>query len=117
MRTRGRNRIIDFDVVGGHLEKQVSFPDDPSRDYTHRCPEDIFKDVAHSIEERAKQGSTLDELAEAMDQPHSQVATALAFLKERGCVEVRLRRTYPASVGLFEDAMIEFCYLAQKQGV
>ena len=33
-------------------------------------------------------------------------------MKERGCVEVRRRRTYPASDMVYEDAMIEFMYLA-----
>jgi hypothetical protein len=90
----------------------VSFPDAPDRSYTHRCSRDIFRDVAHTIQERAAGGATLEELVEAMDAPYSQVNVALAFLKERGCVEVRRRRTFPASAWVYEDAMTEFMYLA-----
>ncbi|MCC7387509.1 MAG: hypothetical protein IT431_01945, partial [Phycisphaerales bacterium] len=38
----------------------------------------------------------------------SQVATALAFLKERGCVVTEGRRSYAPGPGVFEDAMTEY---------
>ena len=111
MATRHRDRNIIFDVVDNVLTRQVVFPDGNS--YTHRCTLETFKDVAHAIEERAEEGVTCDGLAEALDLPHTQVNVALEFMKERGCVEVRRRRTYPASNFLFEDAMIEFTFLAE----
>lgn len=112
MSTRSRNRIVTFDVVDDHLEMKVVFPDTPGRDYLHRCTRDIFREVAFTIEEKAAGGTTLEDLVAAMDAPFTQVNVALAFMKERGCVEVRRRRTYPASDMVYEDAMIEFCYLA-----
>ena len=112
MATRSRNRIVTFDVVDDHLEMKVVFPDTPTRDYVHRCTRDIFREVAFTIEEKAAGGTTLEDLVAAMDAPFTQVNVALAFMKERGCVEVRRRRTYPASDAVYEDAMIEFMYLA-----
>ncbi len=112
MPTRNRYRIVTFDVVDDHLEMKVVFPDNPSRDYVHRCTRDIFREVAFTIEEKAAGGTTLEDLVAAMDAPFTQVNVALAFMKERGCVEVRRRRTYPASVAMYEDAMVEFTYLA-----
>jgi hypothetical protein len=37
----------------------------------------------------------------------------LEFLKERGCLVTRLRRSHPASTFLFEDAMTEYHALAE----
>ncbi len=116
--TRHRNRDVTFDVVDDHLEMKVTFPDAPDargrgRDYLHRCTRDIFREVAFTIEEHAAGGMTLEDLVAAMDAPYTQVNLALAFIKERGCIEVRRRRSYPASGQLYEDAMIEFMFLAQ----
>lgn len=116
MPSRHRNRVVNFDVVDDHLEMKVTFPDAPDvrgRDYVHRCTRDIFREVAFTIEESAAGGMTLEDLVAAMDAPYTQVNVALAFMKERGCVEVRRRRTYPASAALYEDAMTEFMYLAE----
>ncbi|MCC7388312.1 MAG: hypothetical protein IT431_06050, partial [Phycisphaerales bacterium] len=44
----------------------------------------------------------------------SQVATALAFLKERGCVVTEGRRSYAPGPGVFEDAMTEYHALREK---
>jgi hypothetical protein len=115
-RNRPRNREVTFDVVDDHLEMQVTFPDASDRNYLHRCTRDTFREVAFTIEEHAAPGSggmTLEDLVAAMDAPYTQVNVALAFMKERGCVEVRRRRSYPASAQLYEDAMIEFMFLAQ----
>ena len=108
-----RQRDVSFRVLDDHLEMTVSFEHKPDRNYTHRCSRDIFREVAYAIEGCAAGGTTLDELVQYMDKPYTQVNVALAFMKERGCVEVRRRRTYPASDGLYEDAMIEFMYLAE----
>lgn len=71
--------------------------------------------MAHAIEEAGQAGVTLEPLARAMDAPFTQVNVALGFLKERGGLVTRLRRHYPASRLLFEDAMIEYFALAEKQ--
>lgn len=112
MPTRSRNRIVTFDVIDDHLEMKVVFPDNPSRGYVHRCTREIFREVAFTIEENSAGGTTLEDQVAKMDAPFTQVNVALAFMKERGCVEVRRRRTYPASAAMYEDAMVEFCYLA-----
>ena len=110
MPTRSKNRDMNFKVLDEHLEMQITFPDGDSRDYTHRCTIDSFKEIAHTIDETAS-GATLEELVEQTNLPFSQVSTALSFLKERGCVVTRGRRSYAASEAVFEDAMIEYCYL------
>ena len=69
--------------------------------------------MAHAVEEAGEVGVTLETIAEAEDAPYTQVNVALEFLKERGCVEARGRRTYPASKATFEDAMVEFHFLAE----
>ena len=46
--------------------------------------------------------------------PCTQASVALAFLKERGCLEVHYRRLFPTSNVFFEDAMIEFLALAEE---
>ena len=44
-----------------------------------------------------------------IDAPHTQVMTAMAFLKERGCiVPARERRHRAASDFVYEDALIEW---------
>lgn len=111
MTTRPREKSVLFDVQDDHLVRTVVFPD--GRSYTHRCTRDIFRDTAFTIEERAAGGVTLGELVQAMNAPHTQVAVALDFMKEKGCVETRYRRTFPASSALYEDAMVEFTFLAQ----
>ncbi len=113
MPSRHRNRVVTFDVVDDHLEMKVGFPDAPDRNYVHRCTRDTFREVAFTIEEHAAGGMTLEDLVAAMDAPYTQVNVALAFMKERGCVEVRRRRSYPASGQLYEDAMTEFMFLAE----
>ena len=111
MATHHRSRNVIFDVVDGVLERKVIFPD--GKTYTHRCTRKVYEEVAHAIEERGADGVTLDPLAKALDLPFTQVNVALEFMKERGCVVTRGRRNYPASNFLYEDAMIEFTFLAE----
>ena len=111
MRTRARQRDIRFEVIDGDLVRTVPFPDRPG--YVHRYRREAFEEVAHVIDERGHEGFTLVTLAEATGLPSTQVNVALEFLKQRGCVETRLRRNHPASTVLFEGAMIEYCALAE----
>ncbi len=90
----------------------VTFKQQPERNYTHRCTRDVFREVAYAIEDHAAGGTTLEQIVDAIDAPYTQVNVALAFMKERGCVEIRHRRTFPASDIVYEDAMIEFMHLA-----
>ena len=107
-----RQRDVTFRVQDDHLEMHIAFPKQPNRNYVHRCSRDIFREVAYAIEDHAAGGTTLEQIVDAIDAPYTQVNVALAFMKERGCVEVRHRRTFPASDIVYEDAMIEFMYLA-----
>ena len=109
-----RQRDVTFRVQDDHLEMHVTFAQQPDRNYTHRCTRDIFRDVAYAIEDHAAGGTTLDEIVQAIDAPYPQVNVALAFMKERGSVEIRHRRTFPASNIVYEDAMIEFMHLARN---
>lgn len=113
MPTRQRDRQVSFDVRDNHLIRTVVFPS-TSRSYSHRCTRAIFEAVAHAIEAPGSMGVTLDSLVQALDLPFTQVNVALEFMKERSCVVTPSggRRSYPASKALFEDAMIEFCFLA-----
>ena len=105
------SREIDFVVLDGALEMHV-IPR-RGRPYTHRCSRQVYEEVAHDVE-AAPRGVTIEEVRHRLELPHTQVAVALAFMKERGCVEVRRRRTHPASRAMFEDAMVE--YLALEHG-
>ncbi len=44
--------------------------------------------------------------------PFTQVNVALEFLKERGLVDVRHRRCFPATLDVYLDAMVEYHALA-----
>ena len=84
------------------------------RSYTHRCSKTAFEQVAHAVEETpaAGQGTSLFDIVGRENLPFSQVHVALEFLKERGVVEVRHRRCYPATRHTHLDAMVEFHALA-----
>jgi len=111
-----QQRIETFTVADDHLVRSVV----PQRGepYEHRCPRTSYQDIAYAAElfsnQPADGGFTLEELAAAANTPSTQTAVALAFMKERGCVVTRYRRTYAASRCLFEDAMIEYHALHEK---
>ena len=101
-----------FEVSDVHLVRKVV----PARGkpYEHRCPMASFERVAHAIDEAGDAGFTLESLAQAEDLPFTQVAVALAFLKERGIVETRYRRNYAATDSAHLDAMSEYHALAEN---
>ena len=101
-----RERNETFEVIDGYLVRKVV----PRRGqpYEHRCPFESFKQIAHAIDEAGEESFTLPELAEREGLPSTQVAVVLAFLKERGIVDVRYRRTFTGSSCAFEDAMVEY---------
>lgn len=105
------SREVEFAVLDGALEMRVV--PRRRRPYTHRCSREVYEEVARDIE-AAPRGATIEEVRDRLELPHTQVAVALAFMKERGCVEVRRRRSHPASRVTFEDAMVE--YLALEHG-
>ena len=104
-------REIVFEVRRGRLVRQVRLQD--GRTYTQQCTLDVFAAVAQLVEARREEGVTTNELWSTLpDLPCTQISIALAFLKDRGCVETSGRRSYAASTTLCEDALTEFHYLA-----
>jgi len=105
-------RIDTFSVEDAHLVRSAQ----PRRGkpYVHRCPYEAYTDVGWAIEKAGASGFTLEDLVATTQLPHTQVAVALAFLKERGCVETRYRRTYAAADYVYEDALIEYHALREK---
>ncbi len=109
---RSATRDETFAVLDGHLVRTVT----PARGkpYEHRCPLASFEQVAHAIDEAGGDGFTLETLVAYEDLPFTQVAVALAFMKERGCVETRYRRNHAASDCVYLDAMTEYHALAEN---
>jgi hypothetical protein len=104
-----------FVVEDDHLIRKVL----PRRGepYEHRCPVAAFAQITYAAQELGEQGFTLGSLVEYERNAgryvtFTNVAVALAFLKERGILEVRYRRNYSATDSVHLDAMTEFCALA-----
>ena len=96
-----------FAVELGHLVRTVTTHGGGT--YSHRCSLKSFKAVAHFIEEHATEGVTTTMLWDGLpDVPCTPVSVAVAFLKDRGCIDVRHRRMFPTSGCFVEDALIEF---------
>ena len=111
-----RDRDVRFLVEDGYLVRTVTGGGREGRSYTHRCAKAAFEQVAHAVEETPAQGAgtTLEVLARQEALPFTQVNVALEFLKERGIVDVRHRRCYPATTSVHLDAMVEFHALAEE---
>src|SRR5665213_1831614 len=116
MRTSLNNRSVVFFVQDGCLVRIVAGNAGDDRTYTHRCPRPAFETIVHAVAETPRQGegTSLMLIARQEKLPFTQVNVALEFLKERGIVEVRHRRCYPATNGdLYLDAMVEYHALAE----
>ncbi len=108
---RRSQREVVFEVRRGRLVRHVTLAN--GRGYVQHCTRDVFEQVACLVAERGEAGVTTGELWEALPNlPCTQISIALAFLKERGVVDVDARRCYAASTTLYEDAMTEFHFLA-----
>jgi len=101
-----------FEVEDDHLIRKVV----PRRGqpYEHRCPREAFEQVAFTVDEAGDRAFTLRSLVQVEDLPFTQVAVALAFLRERGIIETRYRRNYAATASVHLDAMTEYLALAGK---
>ena len=100
---------------GGMLVRSVTPSYGPKRvPYEHRCSQQSFEAVAHTIDAIGDAGFGLDELVQRAAVPHSQAAVASAFLKERGCVITESKRNYPSTSDVYLDAMIEWHALREK---
>ena len=116
MRTKLQNRDVQFRFEDGCLVRTVVEGGADGRTYTHRCGKEAFETVAHAINETPAEGegTTLTVLARHENVAYTQVNVALEFLKERGLVDVRHRRCYPATRDVYLDAMVEFHALAEE---
>ena len=114
MRTYLKDRDITFRHEDGCLVRTVAGAD--GRTYTHRCAKEAFETVAWAMEElpREGDGTTLRQIAKKEALPFTQVNVALEFLKERGIVDVRHRRCYPATESVHLDAMVEWHALREE---
>ena len=106
-----------FSIADGDLLRSVV----PRRGkpYEHRCPLAAFEQVAYAVEELGDGGGTIHELvaheaASGRYVSFTNVAVALAFLRERSIIDVRRRRNYPATTNVHLDAMTEFHALAEE---
>ncbi len=83
--------------------------------YEHRCSLDTLTAVSNEVSDLGDHGFTGEELARRLGRPFSQVATAVAFLRERGCIEVCGRRNFvPRGNDAYLDIMVE--YHALREG-
>lgn len=96
-----------FTVELGTLVRCVLLAD--GRVYRHRCTLETLTAVAYCIEQHAEEGITTNMLwKEVAPRANTQISVALDYLKERGYVVTHWRRSFPASVFVVEDALIEF---------
>ena len=109
---RTRQRTETFEALDGHLVRRVV--PRRGRPYEHRCPLASFEQIAHAAEELGENGFTLETIAEHENLPWTQVAVALAFMRERGILDVRYRRNCAATGSVHLDAMTEYHALAEK---
>jgi hypothetical protein len=101
-----------FTVEDGYLVRRVV----PVRGepYQHRCPAAAFEAVAFAARE-AEGGFTLTDLVRVTGMPSTQVAVALAFLKERGIVVPTGGKRHQANgQAVHLDAMTEYHALREK---
>ena len=110
MQTTKRDETFRIDRNGMLVRAVVPRRGNP---YEHRCPLETLKAVCHRFDEHGE-GDTVETIAEVLDAPITQVATALAFLLERGIVAVEHRRNYPATIDVYLDAMTEYHALREK---
>jgi hypothetical protein len=114
MRTYLTDRDIAFRHEDGCLVRTVAGAD--GRTYTHRCSLEVFEKVAWVLEETPAEGNgvAINEIAAAHNLPHTQVDVTLAFLSERGVIDRRHRRNYPASPSVHLDALVEWHALREE---
>lgn len=114
------NETFVVDAACGALLRRVV----PRRGkpYVHMCTKQVYDDVAYAIEQMGNAAFTLEDIRDGVGggdeskmPPWSQVAVAIAFLKERSCiVPARERKHVAASDFVYEDALIEYHALREK---
>lgn len=113
-----------FKVVGNELVRDVS--PRSGEPYIHYCTIETFREVCHGIDEWGAGEETelaksfvMTDLVGVTGRPSTQVATALAFLKETNVVAPlnRYRRSIANSDDVFLDGMVEWMSLEFGNGI
>ena len=107
-----RDEVFSVDRAGRLVRSVTPKRGEPSE---HRCPRAAFEAVCHRFDEHAG-GDTVETIAAAENMPVTQVATALAFLLERGIVTKDGRRKYAATAAVHLDGMTEYWGLSREAG-
>ena len=113
MRRNLEDRDIDWRVIDGLLERSVTLHD--GRSYSHRCTKAVFEQVARYIADPLAAGLTMDLIAQAINEPYTQVNVAFELLKERSILETDGRKSFVGAgyrEALYEHAMTEYHALA-----
>lgn len=98
-----------FTVIEGILTRSVTPAPGRGDPYQHTCDLEVYEAVAHTIDELNGASFTYEEIRRSINAPFSQVAVAIAFLKERGCiVPAQRRRSVAATDHVHLDAMTEW---------
>jgi hypothetical protein len=100
----------------GVLVRSVT-PRLPGKPYEHRCSLASYTAVAHEIDEIGDAGFTGEDVVRRTGLPFTQVMTALAFMRERGCIVVEGDRHYAPegqAGGVHADALLEYQALRDK---
>ena len=103
-----------FEMMSGALARSVV----PRRGtpYRHLCDIAVFEEVTYAIDELEGASFTYEDLQTITDEPHTQVATAVAFLKERSCIVWAIRRRHVAATDdCHLDGMLEWHALEAGQ--
>lgn len=109
-----KEREESFRIEGGLLIRSV-IPARGREPYEHSCEQAVYEEVAHTITEREGESFTMEDIRAATGHPWTQVAVAMAFLKERGCIVPSIRRKHNAAGDdVHLDAMIEWHALREK---
>jgi len=106
-----RTRTVSYAVIANCLQRTVALSDGTR--YVHTCERQVYEAVAYAMEDN--QPHTGQELSRTLNEPFTQVDVAFQFLKDRGIIETRhKRKSYAASGCVYEDAMVEFFALAER---
>ena len=113
--TDKENKVNEiFEIIHGTLVRSVV----PRRGkpYRHSCDIAVFEEVSYTIDELQGGSFVYEDLQIITDQSHSQVATAVAFLKERSCIVSAFRRRHVAATDdCHLDGMLEWHALDASQ--
>lgn len=98
-----------FRVVEDVLIRSVVPAPGRGEPYEHSCEREVFEAAAHTINELNGASFTYEEVRQVVQTPFTQVAVAIAFLKERSIIVPTVRRRHVAAgESVHLDAMTEW---------